>query len=241
MNWLQIVLLGKSGILTGRAPLARNVMFNLNLLDNVKKLKVLCLGAHADDIELGCGGTILKLAERVPELDFYWVVFSGNRERAKEASESANTFLNNVKSSQIVLYDYRESYFPFIGAQIKDSFEEIKKAFSPDIVMTHHIEDVHQDHKLISGLTWNTFRNHLILEYEILKYEGDLKTPNLYVHIDESIVERKINYICDFFKTQKEKQWFSEDTFRSIMRIRGLESNPLSKYAEAFHCRKIVF
>ena len=215
-------------------------MRRLTFFDDNKEPKILCLGAHSDDIEIGCGGTILKLIKEAPKAQFCWVVFSGKENRANEAYQSANSFLNEVESKRVDVQDFRESYFPFVGAAIKDYFEKLK-GFSPDVVFTHCANDAHQDHRLISSLTWNTFRDHFILEYEIPKYDGDLTTPNLYVNLDESIVQIKINCICEFFKTQGQKQWFSEETFRSIMTIRGVESNSPSRYAEAFHCRKMVF
>jgi LmbE family N-acetylglucosaminyl deacetylase len=208
-------------------------------VDN-KNPNVLCLGAHSDDIEIGCGGTILRLRTEVPKARFYWVVFSGNGNRAEEALQSANTILAETESKRIDVQSFRESYFPFVGGEIKDHFEKIKREFIPDMVFTHYADDAHQDHRLISNLTWNTFRDNFILEYEIPKYDGDLKTPNLYIHLDEHVVRNKIALISNFFKTQKEKLWFSEETFKSIMRIRGIESNSPSGYAEAFHCRKIV-
>jgi LmbE family N-acetylglucosaminyl deacetylase len=216
-------------------------MLKVRFFDENQKLSILCLGAHPDDIEIGCGGTILRLIEEVPGAQFYWAVFSGDEERGKEAYESAKVFLKKVKAKKIDVQDFRESYFPFIGAKIKDYFEKLKNIFSPDIVFTHYANDAHQDHRLISNLTWNTFRHHFILEYEVPKYDGDLGTPNLYVHLNESDVRRKAKYIFDIFRTQKEKEWFTEETFRSILRIRGVESNSPSKYAEAFYCRKVVF
>jgi LmbE family N-acetylglucosaminyl deacetylase len=215
-------------------------MQKLNFEWGKKPPKILCLGAHSDDIEIGCGGTILKLLKESPETQFRWIVFSGKENRAKEARESAASFLSKTKSKTIDVQDFRDSYFPFYGAEIKDYFEKIKNSFNPDIIFTHYGNDAHQDHRLVSNLTWNAFRNHLILEYEIPKYDGDLVTPNLYFHIDTPDVDKKIDIICNSFITQKENSWFSEDTFRSIMRIRGLESNSPSKYAEAFHCRKAV-
>jgi LmbE family N-acetylglucosaminyl deacetylase len=216
-------------------------MLNLRLFSVKKEPKILCLGAHADDIEIGCGGTILRLTKEIPKAQFYWAVFSGDPKRTREAIQGANTFLKEICSKTVRVQDYRESYFPFVGASIKDFFEEIKKDFSPDLVFTHYSKDAHQDHRLLSDLTWNTFRDHLILEYEIPKYDGDLGTPNLYVFLDESIVQRKAELICDTFPSQKDKQWFTEETFRSILRIRGIECNSPSKYAEGFHCRKMVF
>src|SRR5208283_3980802 len=142
-------------------------------------------------------------------------------------------FLKKLENKNIIIKHFQESYFPFIGAQIKNYFEELKVEFSPDVVFTHYKKDAHQDHRLISNLTWNTFRDHFILEYEVPKYDGDLGTPNFYVHLNESDVEKKISCLCNIFQTQKEKQWFDEETFRSILRIRGIESNSPSKYAEA--------
>jgi LmbE family N-acetylglucosaminyl deacetylase len=215
-------------------------MLKLKFLGKSPRLNVLCLGSHPDDIEIGCGGTVLRLAKR-DGTQFYWSVLSGNAKRGKEAWEGANAFLENVKSKKIDIQQFRESYFPFVGAHIKDYFEKLKKEFSPDLVLTHYRNDAHQDHRLVSDLTWNTFRDHFILEYEVPKYDGDLGIPNFYVHLDEPLVQLKTSLISSIFKTQKEKHWFTEETFRSILRIRGVESNSPSKYAEAFHCRKIVF
>jgi LmbE family N-acetylglucosaminyl deacetylase len=203
--------------------------------------KILCLGAHCDDIEIGCGGTVLKLIESYKNIRFYWVIFSSNEERAQEAIASANLFLKEAQSKTIIVKIFRDGFLPFHGIEVKECFEQLKQEFSPDLILTHYRQDLHQDHRLISDLTWNTFRNHLILEYEIPKYDGDLGIPNFFVHLDESLCRRKIQYILDTFKTQANKQWFAEDTFRSLLRIRGIESNAPNKYAEAFYCRKIVF
>ena len=200
----------------------------------------MCLGAHPDDIEIGAGGAIQRIIDEIPETDFYWVVFSGNAKRSREAQMSANLLLKNSKANKILIQDFKESYFPFIGSEIKDVFEKLKKDFCPDIIFTHRRGDAHQDHRLISHLTWNTFRDHLILEYEIVKYDGDLKTPTFYVQLSKETVQKKISHIYAFFKTQSAKPWFSDETFRAIMKIRGVESNSPSGYAEAFHCRKIV-
>jgi len=215
-------------------------MLKIKFLEKSPRLNVLCLGSHPDDIEIGCGGTILRLVER-GDVQFYWAVLSGNAERSKEAVEGANAFLKNVKLKKIDIQQFRESYFPFVGARIKDYFEKLKKEFSPDLILTHYSNDAHQDHRLISDLTWNTFRDHFILEYEVPKYDGDLGTPNFYVHLNEPLVKMKTSLISSIFKTQKKKHWFTEETFRSILRIRGVESNSPSNYAEAFYCRKIVF
>lgn len=203
--------------------------------------KVLCLGAHCDDIEIGCGGTILRLIESYDNLVFYWVVFSSNLQREQEAEASANKFLKTTKSKNIVIKQFKDGFFPFIGIEIKQMFEQLKQDFNPDIIFTHYRNDLHQDHRLISDFTWNTFRNHLILEYEIPKYDGDLGTPNFFVHLNEEICQEKVNYILDSFHSQAGKQWFTAETFLSILRLRGIESNAPHKYAEAFYCRKVTF
>ncbi len=202
--------------------------------------RVLCLGAHCDDIEIGCGGTILKLLEESSQAIVSWVVFSSDQQRAHEAQESAESFLKGAKSREVVIRDFRNSFFPYVGGRIKEYFEQLKETVSPDVIFTHYRGDLHQDHRLISELTWNTFRNHLILEYEVPKYDGDLGSPNLFVHLDESTSRRKVQYVVGSFTSQQEKPWFSEETFLSIMRLRGVESNAPHKYAEAFYCRKAV-
>ena len=202
--------------------------------------KVLCLGSHCDDIEIGCGGTVLKLIKNYSNIEFYWVVFSANTQREQEANDSANKFLKDVKA-KVLIKKFRDGFLPFNGIEVKEVFEQFKQEFTPDIIFTHYRHDLHQDHRLISDFTWNTFRNHLILEYEIPKYDGDLGKPNFFVHLDEEICQNKIKCILNSFQSQKEKQWFTEDTFLSLLRLRGIESNAPDKYAEAFHCRKVVF
>ncbi|MBE9114780.1 PIG-L family deacetylase [Lusitaniella coriacea LEGE 07157] len=201
--------------------------------------KVLCLGAHCDDIEIGCGGTLLKLIENY-NIFVHWVIFSSNPQRKQEALASANLFLQNVDRKQIIIKDFRDGFLPTQIVEIKEYFEQLKKEFSPDIIFTHYRHDLHQDHRLISDLTWNTFRNHFILEYEILKYDGDLGNPNFFTALEESHCSRKIEYILSAFETQKNKHWFEEETFRSLLRIRGVQSNALHRYAEAFYCRKAI-
>jgi len=202
---------------------------------------ILCLGAHSDDIEIGCGGTILKILRDFKDTTVYWVVFSSGDLREKEAIQSANVFLKSSKKKVIQINKFRNAYFPYYGAEIKDYFEILKNKVSPDIIFTHYRNDLHQDHRLINELTWNTFRDHLILEYEIPKYDGDMGSPNFYVHLDEQLCRTKIKTIDKYFKSQQDKQWFTEDTFSSIMRFRGVESNAPKKYAEGFYFRKIVF
>lgn len=203
--------------------------------------RILCLGAHCDDIEIGCGGTILRLIEEYPNAVFYWVVFSSSEVRSKEAFESADRFLAGAKVENIVVKNFRNSFFPFVGTEIKEYFNELSQAFSPDLILTHYKHDAHQDHRVVSDLTWNSYRNHLVLEYEIPKYDGDIGNPNFYVSISEAICQRKIQTLMDVFETQKNRQWFTEDTFQAILRLRGIEANSPSKFAEAFYSRKLVF
>jgi LmbE family N-acetylglucosaminyl deacetylase len=201
--------------------------------------QVLCLGAHSDDIEIGCGGTILRLIEQFPDLQWHWVVFGATGDRRQEALASANSLLNDANQKTIEVQGFRDGFFPYVGTDIKESFEQLKKTVSPDLILTHCRHDLHQDHQLIANLTWNTFRNHHIWEYEIPKYDGDLGSPNVFMPLAESIQQRKISHLMTHFSTQANKHWFTEETFRSILRIRGIESN--HQYAEAFYCRKLVF
>lgn len=210
----------------------------LTFADSLSPLRtVLCLGAHCDDIEIGCGGTILRLTAENPDLHVHWIVFSSDRVRAKEAQYSADTFLEHAVNKTITIRSFRNGFFPYIGTQLKEYFEQLKTEISPDLVFTHYRGDLHQDHRIISELTWNTFRDHLILEYEIPKYDGDLGSPNVFVELPESTRDEKVRIILDFFVSQKDKHWFTADTFRGLMRLRGTESN--SDYAEAFYCRKV--
>jgi LmbE family N-acetylglucosaminyl deacetylase len=201
-------------------------------------LRLLCLGAHCDDIEIGCGGTILNLTTVPRKLEVYWVVFSSDQQRKQEALESADAFLKDVAKRNIVIHGFRDGFLPYHGVEIKESFEQLKSQFLPDLVLTHYRHDLHQDHRLVSELTWNTFRNHLILEYEIPKYDGDFGAPNFFVPLDESVCQRKIDYILGAFDSQIGKRWFSRELFSSVLRLRGMEANAASGYAEGFYCRK---
>jgi LmbE family N-acetylglucosaminyl deacetylase len=207
---------------------------------NGEPLKALFLGAHSDDIELGCGGTILSLLEQGQELEVWWVVFAASPARRLEAERSAEIFLRGAIKKEIVVRDFKESFFPYIGSEIKACFEELKRTINPDVVFTHFRDDLHQDHRLISELTWNTFRDHLILEYEIIKYDGGLGSPNVFAHLSEEVCAKKMKYLMENFQSQRSHQWFTEETFLAILRLRGVESNAPEKYAEAFYCRKIV-
>lgn len=205
-----------------------------------RPLKILCLGAHSDDIEIGCGGTILRLLSEYEDVQVHWVILGSNGQREGEAVASANRFLAEAKQKQIMIKNFNDGFFPYMGGEIKLFFEELKSKTSPDIILTHYRHDLHQDHRLISELTWNTFREHFILEYEIIKYDGDLGSPNLFVHLNETTCGNKIGFIMDSFISQKGKDWFTPDVFLSILRIRGIESKAPGRYAEAFYCRKAI-
>lgn len=207
-------------------------------LDGVER--VLCIGAHSDDIEIGCGGTVLSLCRRSRRIEFYWLVLCSNPERAKEAQLSANTFLKNAPHKTIVVKAFRDGFLPYTGAPVKESFEDLKKSFLPDVIFTHFRHDLHQDHRLVCELTWNTFRDHLILEYEIPKYDADLRSPNCFVPLTDSVAKKKVKWLMRFFSTQRNKQWFSEDLFYGLMRLRSIEAASPTKYAEAFYCRKLL-
>lgn len=208
--------------------------------DSVAPRRILALGAHADDIEIGCGGTLLRLLGGPAPLEVMWVVVSASPERAREARASADAFLERAARRRVVVKDFRDGYLPYLGAAVKDVFEELKRAFSPDVVFTHHRDDRHQDHRLVSELTWNTWRNHLVLEYEIPKYDGDFGAPNAFVDLPESVVERKIDLVLRHFATQADKHWLTPDLLRAVARIRGMECVAPERFAEAFYARKVL-
>jgi LmbE family N-acetylglucosaminyl deacetylase len=202
--------------------------------------RVLALGAHADDIEIGCGGTALRLIQEQPGLEWRWVVLSGAGERQDEARASAASFLGGASRRTVEIHSFRDGFFPQQWAEIKAAFEAIKQAYQPDLILTHYRQDLHQDHRLVSELTWNTFRDHFILEYEIPKYDGDLGVPGFFVQLDEAILARKIDALMTHFPSQHGRRWFTRELFSALPRIRGMESNAPSGYAEAFYCRKAV-
>ncbi len=206
-------------------------------LDNLKQ--VLCLGAHADDIEIGCGATILKLLKEQPDLSVRWVIFGGNDVRRDEAIASAQLFLKSAGHRDIIVKDFRDSYFPCQLEQIKDFFHELASDTAPDLIFTHYRHDAHQDHRVVSELTGCAFRNHFVLEYEIPKYDGDLGRPNVYSPVDEVIARMKVDNTLGEFKSQRDKPWFTQDTLWALLRLRGVECNSPTSFAEAFHGRKI--
>lgn len=202
--------------------------------------RLLVIGAHSDDIEIGCGGTLLRLLRDCPSVEVTWVVMSASAERVAEARSSAEAMLAGVPHAEIVIDTFRDGFLPYAGEAVKDRFETLKQPHQPDLILTHFGRDAHQDHRLVSELTWNTFRDHLILEYEIPKYDGDMSAPNFFVRLDEEFVVGKIAHLLRHFPSQLSRRWFTEDLFRSLMRLRGMECNAPSRYAEAFYCRKVV-
>ncbi|HLW53556.1 MAG TPA: PIG-L deacetylase family protein [Candidatus Angelobacter sp.] len=203
-------------------------------------MNILCLGAHSDDIEIGCGGTILRFREQYPHWSFHWVVFSAIGVRETEARRGATLFGGATPPTPPLLKTFRDGFMPFVGAEVKEVFEDLKQMVRPDLIFTHSHKDAHQDHRLISELTWNTFRDQLILEFEVPKYDGDLGQPGLFVTLSSEHCAQKVRYLMDTFRSQRCRRWFREDTFTSLMRLRGMECNSDSGYAEAFYCRKLV-
>ncbi len=207
--------------------------------DPTAPLRILCLGAHSDDIEIGCGGTILRLLSERPGSSVQWVVFSADDRRDAEARSSAQDFLAAAAQSEVEVFRFAESYFPTWWSDIKRAFEELKTGPRPDLVLTHRRHDDHQDHRTVGELTWNTFRDHLILEYEIPKYEGDLGQPNVYVPLSDEIAERKVTLLAQHFGSQSGRPWFRPETFRGLMNLRSIECGSTTSAAEAFHARKL--
>src|SRR5215471_10414171 len=202
--------------------------------------RVLAIGCHADDIEIGCGGTLLTLVAANPDLEVDWVVLAASGTRSDEARASAAAFLDGAGKVRVEVHDFRDGFLPYVGGDVKQVFEDLKSRVDPQIVLTHTGYDLHQDHRLACELTWNTFRNHLILEYEIPKVDGDLGRPNVFMPLTEDVVEQKLGLLEQHFPTQSEKHWFDRDTFLGLMRLRGMEAVAPERLAEAYTCRKLV-
>ena len=214
-------------------------MLQFPLLDGELPRRILVLGSHPDDIEIGCGATLLSLTRTRPELEVTWVVLGAEGAREAEARASSKAFLESAGKSTIIVHKFRDGFFPYVGAEIKGVFEELKTLVQPDIIFTHTRHDLHQDHRLVCELTWNTWRDHLILEYEIPKYDGDLGGPNVFVSVAEELAREKTRLILDLFESQTAKHWFDDELFIGLMRVRGMEGRSPSGYAEAFTCRKL--
>jgi LmbE family N-acetylglucosaminyl deacetylase len=215
-------------------------MLTLDLAARASRLSVLCLGAHSDDIEIGAGGTLLSWMTRGVRLDVYWCVLSAIGPRRTEAEASAAAFLAHAERSRIEIAEFKDSFFPYQGSDLKQWFNGLKSRVNPDLIFTHFRDDAHQDHREVSQLTWNAFRDHFILEYEIPKWDGDLSRPNGYVALEAAILERKIGLLESHFGSQRSKDWFDAETFRGLARLRGVESRAAEGYAEAFTLRKAL-
>lgn len=203
-------------------------------------IRVLAIGAHPDDVEIGCGGTLMSLAAQGAVSEAAVVVLSGRPNRATEAELSATALLEGIAVSKVILGGFADGFFPYDGREIKRFFEELKADLSPDLIFTHQRRDLHQDHRLSCELTWNTFRDHMILEYEVPKYDGDMGQPNLFVPLGADLCRRKIAHLMTHFPSQLPRHWFKEDLFSGLLRLRGMECNSPTSYAEAFYCRKVV-
>jgi LmbE family N-acetylglucosaminyl deacetylase len=219
---------------------AIEIMRALTLAKPGERLRVLCLGAHSDDIEIGAGGTILGWIASGIELEVSWIVLSASGSRVAEAKSSAAAFLAGAARAEIELGSFRDSFFPYQGSELKAWFQDFARRADPDIILTHRRDDAHQDHREVSQLTWNAFRNHVILEYEIPKWDGDLGQPNIYMPLESSLMERKVALLLEHFGTQRSKDWFDAETFRGLARLRGMECRAPGGYAEAFTIRKAL-
>jgi len=217
------------------------MMLRVSGLSAREDLSILCLGAHSDDIEIGCGGTISRLLREHPGSRVTWLVFSAGGERADEARRSAQIALAAAEDVDVVLQTFRDGYFPWDGAEIKSFLEHLARGLDPDIIFTHRRSDLHQDHRTIGDLTWNQFRDHFILEYEIPKYDGDLGASNFFVSLTEDEARAKIEHLMTQFPSQRNREWFTAETFESVLRLRAIESRSPTGFAEGFHCRKVVF
>lgn len=215
-------------------------MLTFDIAPRGRPLRLLCIGAHCDDLEIGCGGTVLDWLARDQRVEVTWVVMSAPAGRAAEARRSAAAFLRRAASRALVTHDFQDGHFPAQFGEIKRAFSDLGNTQSPDVVLTHTLEDRHQDHRLVAELAWQTFRDHLILEFEIPKYEGDLGKPNLYVPLSASIAKRKVTTLMRCFSSQRRKDWFRPETFSGMMQLRGIECRAPAGFAEAFHARKLV-
>ena len=215
-------------------------MRGLGLVTPGQRLGVLCIGAHSDDIEIGAGGALLEWIARGARLDVHWCVLSAAGPRAREAEASARAFLDGAARVEIDLREFRDGYFPAERAPVKDAIQGLAARVSPDLILTHRAEDAHQDHRLVHELTWNAFRDHLILEYEIPKWDGDLGRPNVYVALRGDVLARKLALLDTHFATQRGKDWFDPETFGGLARLRGMECRAADRFAEGFVARKLL-
>ena len=216
-------------------------MLDLRFGGGAKIESALFLGAHCDDIEIGCGGTIQKLVDARPNARIHWVTLSSDAVRAEETRKAATKLMSGAKNTDVRMEGFANSCFPYQGAEIKAYFERLKQEIHPDVIFTHYRHDLHQDHRVVNELTWNTFRNHLVFEYEIPKFDGDLGVPNAFSVLTRAQLDRKIDVLLECFESQRTKSWFTRDLFQAIARLRGVECNAPEGFAEAFYVRKASF
>jgi LmbE family N-acetylglucosaminyl deacetylase len=215
-------------------------MLKLDLGIRGRGLRLLCLGAHSDDLEIGCGGTVIEWLAAYPDLEATWVVMSASGQRADEARCSAESLLNGARGRKIVLHQFPDGHLPAHFAEAKKVFEALKATEEPDVILSHRLEDRHQDHRLVAELTWQTWRSHLILEYEVPKYDGDLGQPNAFVPVSERSGQRKVEHLMRHFASQRSRDWFTPRTFFGLMHLRGMECRAPSGFAEAHQLRKAL-
>ena len=215
-------------------------MLSLGFAGGSPLRRLLAIGAHSDDLEIGCSGTVLALLNANPDLSVDWVVLAADGDRGEEARRSAEKLLEGARERSVEVHAFRDGYLPHAASEVKDTFEDLKARIPPDLVLTHTRDDLHQDHRLVCELTWNTFRDHMILEYEIPKWDGDIGRPNVYVPLEESVVQAKLDLLGGHFDTQRGKDWYDVEVFRGLMRIRGMECRAATGYAEAFVTRKLA-
>jgi LmbE family N-acetylglucosaminyl deacetylase len=205
-----------------------------------RALRVLCIGAHSDDIEIGCGGTLLHLQAARPRLQVDWVVLSGDADRRRETARAMASLLRPASRGELLHGDFPDASFPGSYAALKDFFVRLQRRAAPDLIFCHERQDAHQDHRVVNELTWGAFRDHVILEYEIPKWDGGLATPNAYMPLPAGLAKRKISTLMRCFGSQRSRDWFRPEIFEALMRLRGIECRSRSGFAEAFHTRKLT-
>jgi LmbE family N-acetylglucosaminyl deacetylase len=208
-------------------------------LKGSRALRVLCIGAHCDDIEIGCGGTLRALQDQRKKIVIDWALLSGSAQRAAESTKAMSLLVAPRARGEIRFGEFADGRFPADYARIKEYFESLKNLPRPDIIFCHERDDRHQDHRIVNEMVWNTFRDHLVLEFEIPKWDGGLGQPNTYVPVTAKQAKAKVSALLKAHRSQATRDWFTEDTFLALMRLRGIECRSESGLAEAFHGRKL--
>lgn len=204
---------------------------------NGAPLTVLAVGAHSDDVEIGSGGTLLTLAAALPEVRAHVVVLSATPTRAGEAQAGARRFLPGGRVD-VEVHDLPDGRYPGHWAGLKDRLEELARRVRPDLILAPRLDDAHQDHRTVARLVRTVWRDHLVLGYEIPKYDGDLPRPNLYVPLTAEVLQEKLRLLRTCFPSQADRDWFDDEVFRGLARLRGVESR--CRYAEGFEVTKLV-